>query len=153
MRIRLCEATTRDIRRKYGTSSARARKAHNYSVKIKEFTLDPLYIVFEVNGGTRPYEVDMAFKDVAPKSRAAIKNAIKNGQVKIGCSCPDYKFRFAYHANKDGYGFDTEHRPANITNPRNDKGPGCKHVAAVLNNEDSWINELIRKARDDDFNT
>lgn len=79
MRIRLCEATTRDIRRKYGTSSARARKARNYSVKIKEFTLDPLYIVFEVNGGTRPYEVDMAFKDVAPKSRAAIKNAIKNG--------------------------------------------------------------------------
>ena len=153
MRIRLCEATTRDIRRKYNPASTRAQKSRDYSVSIKEFTLDPLYIVFEVTGGTRPYEVDMAFKDVAPKSRAAIKNAIKNGQVKTGCSCPDAKFRFNYWQNKNGYGFDTEHRPANVTNPKNDKGPGCKHLAAVLSREDQWINELIRKARDDDFNS
>lgn len=95
----------------------------------------------------------MAFKNVAPKSRKAIKNAIQNGQVKVACSCPDSKYRFAYWQNRDGYGFDTEHRPANITNPRNDLGPGCKHVSAVLNNESDWINELMRKARDNDLNT
>ena len=147
MRIRLCEATIQDLKRKYGRVSSRAQKSRDYSARIKEFTLDPLYIVFEVSGGTRPYEVDMAFKDVAPKSKSAIKNAIQNGQVKIGCSCPDAKFRFNFHQNKGGYGFDTEHRPPNITNPRNDLGPGCKHVAAVLNSSDRWINELIRKSR------
>ena len=149
MRIRLCEATIRDLKRKYGSSSNRVRKSRNYSVKIKEFVLDPLYIVFEVIGGTRPYEVDLAFKNVSPKSKRAIKNAIANGQVKVGCSCLDFKYRFAYTANKNGFGFDTEHRPANITNPRDNLGPGCKHIAAVLNNDSNWINELVRKAREE----
>ena len=106
MKQKLCEATIQDLKRRYGGSSSRAQKSRDYSVKIKEFTLDPLYIVFEVNGGTRPYEVDMAFKDVAPKSRIAIKKSIANGQVKIGCSCPDAKFRFNYWQNRKGYGFE-----------------------------------------------
>lgn len=151
MRKRLCEATLQDLRRRYGNSSPRVQKSRDYSVHIKEFTLDPLYIVFEIGGGTRLYEVDMAFKGVAPKTKSAIKKAINNGQVKIGCSCPDAKYRFNYWQNRKGYGFDTEHRPSNITNPYDSIGPGCKHMAAVLNKEDQWINELIKKINDDNI--
>jgi len=148
MRIRLCEATIRDINRRYG-NNPRQRRASGYKVRIKDFTTDPLYIVFEVTGGRRPYEVDLAFKDVAPKSRRAIQNAIKNNQIKVSCSCPDNAFRFRYYQEKDNYGFSGEHRPPEKTNPRNSLGPGCKHIAAVLGNL-SWVNQLMSKTKEEE---
>ena len=54
-------------------------------------------------------------------------------------NCPDYQYRFAYWSSiKDINAGPPEKRPAKITNPRNDKGPGCKHIMLVLSNN-SWL--------------
>lgn len=141
MRIRLCEATIQDIDRRFG-NNIRVQRSKKYSVRIKEYMLDPLYVIFEVTGGTKPYEVHLAFENVAPKTVTALKNSLKNGQAQLSCSCPDWRFRFAFVANKRGYSLDNEHRPAPIRNPRDDLGPACKHVAAVLKNM-NWVYALV----------
>lgn len=54
-------------------------------------------------------------------------------------NCPDWKYRQAYHAGRDGYNSGpVETRASDITNPRDSKGGGCKHVNLVLGNVD-WI--------------
>lgn len=148
MRIRLCEATIYDINRRFG-NNIRKRRSKSYKVEVKEFTINPLYIVFEVTGGAHPYEVDLAFKDVNPKSKRAIENAIKNNQILIGCSCFDFRYRFAFNSNKNGFGFNTEHRPSKITNPNDSLGPACKHVAAVLDNL-SWVSQVSNGIREEE---
>jgi hypothetical protein len=83
---------------------------------------------------------ELSFRDV---SRAAIIG-FNRDDVYINCTCPDFNYRFAYHAtqNKVNSGA-PETRPSNITNPGDTLGSGCKHILLVLNNN-SWI---IRVAR------
>lgn len=69
----------------------------------------------------------------------ALLDAFNQDDVYIHCSCPDYQYRFAYWSSiKDINAGPPEKRPAKITNPRNDKGPGCKHIMLVLSNN-SWL--------------
>ena len=141
MRIRLCEATIQDIDRRYG-NNIRVQRSKKYSVRIKEYILDPLYIVFEVTGGTKPYEVHLAFENVSPKTVTALKKSLKNGQAKLSCSCPDFRYRFSYWSTRRNFGLDNEHRPAKIRNPNDSLGPACKHVAAVIKNP-NWMYPLM----------
>lgn len=54
-------------------------------------------------------------------------------------NCPDFRFRQAYYATKDGYNSGIpEIRPSDITNPNDTKGAGCKHINLILGNVD-WI--------------
>ena len=54
-------------------------------------------------------------------------------------NCADWKYRIAYHATRGGYNSgNPEMRASDITNPRDSKGAGCKHVNLVLGNID-WI--------------
>ena len=50
---------------------------------------------------------------------------------------------------------DNEHRPAKIRNPKDNLGPSCKHVAAVLKNL-NWTYALIadmkKNSKDDKDN-
>ena len=69
----------------------------------------------------------------------ALLDAFNQDDVYIHCTCPDYQFRFSYWSSiKDINAGPPEKRPAKITNPRNDKGPGCKHIMLVLSNN-SWL--------------
>lgn len=85
----------------------------------------------------------------------------KDDHVLVRCSCPDFHYRFGYWAsvndliftNPKGAQFNLprtsektdfsskETRPSDITNPRNDLGPACKHVILVLSNT-SWLVKL-----------
>lgn len=57
-------------------------------------------------------------------------------------NCADWKYRQAYHATRGGYNSGTpEIRASDITNPRDSKGAGCKHVNLVLGNID-WIMKI-----------
>lgn len=75
--------------------------------------------------------------------------------VKVNCTCGDYIYRHKYWATKLGYNYgDPENRPADITNPTNNKGPVCKHLSRLLSNG-TWlvkvassINNLFRKYSD-----
>ncbi len=83
---------------------------------------------------------ELTFRDI---SRAAIIGFNKD-DVYINCTCPDFNYRFAYHAtqNKINSGA-PETRPSNITNPHDSLGSGCKHILLVLNNN-SWIVRVAR---------
>lgn len=72
----------------------------------------------------------------------ALIQAINTGDVKISCTCLDYKYRLKYWNSESGDEAGTkETRKADTTNPNNSKGPACKHILAVLNNVE-WLNKV-----------
>lgn len=69
----------------------------------------------------------------------ALTSAFNSDNVYIHCSCKDWKYRFSYWATKNSItSGQAELRPANITNPGDTKGSGCKHIMLVLSNN-SWL--------------
>lgn len=59
--------------------------------------------------------------------------------VKVNCTCGDWKYRFAYVATVHGYKYGPpEDRPANITNPNDSLGATCKHLSLLLSNK-KWL--------------
>lgn len=125
----------------------------------KLFKDDILTVNIPVHGETDDYVVRMTFGgflailrdqigdkttvDFRDISRAAIIGFNKD-DVFINCTCPDWQYRFAFHATRNQINSGTpETRPSDITNPDDTLGSACKHVLLVLNNT-SWI---IRVAR------
>lgn len=120
------------------------------------FKDDILSISIEVNGETDNYLVKISYggflnalRDELRRfetERIELRNIIKalvisfnKSDVFIRCSCPDFKYRFAYWATVDGLNSgEPELRPSDETNPDNDKGPACKHILLVLSNT-SWL--------------
>lgn len=108
-----------------------------------------------VKGETDDYVVKMSFGGFLDLLRKEIRNdeeidlrcitrALINGfnkdDVYIHCSCPDFKYRFAYWATKNNI---NSGEPQNdngkwIRNPDDRLGSGCKHVLLVLSNN-SWL--------------
>ncbi len=69
----------------------------------------------------------------------ALTSAFNSDNVYIHCDCPDFRYRFSYWATKNSVtSGQAELRPANITNPGDTKGSGCKHIMLVLSNN-SWL--------------
>lgn len=119
------------------------------------FKYDILTINVPVKGETDDYRVRIKFggflellrtqierQDGVLNLRAitrALLDAFNQEDVYISCNCPDWKYRGAFFATiKDINSGPPEHRPSKITNPRNDLGPGCKHIMLVLSNN-SWL--------------
>ena len=72
----------------------------------------------------------------------ALLDTFNSDNIYIKCSCPDFNFRFSYWLSREDIIFgQKENRPADITNPNNDLGDGCKHIMLVLSNT-SWIIKL-----------
>lgn len=111
-----------------------------------------------VHGETDNYMVEILFEGITEDIKREIKrnnnlleykcvyralvNSINDRDIYIACTCPDWYYRFAYHATKGGFnGSRPELRPAKETNPDNDLGTGCKHVMNVLDNLD-WAMKL-----------
>ncbi|MDW8464763.1 MAG: hypothetical protein RML35_00785 [Chloroherpetonaceae bacterium] len=64
-----------------------------------------------------------------------VNQLLSNGDVRVWCSCEDFRYRFAYKATRLSFhaiGF-SEKRPARKTNPTH-QGTVCKHLFYVLNN-------------------
>lgn len=73
-------------------------------------------------------------------SRALI-TAFNSDQVYIHCSCPDWKYRFAFWATKNDIDSIQDEQHSNgkwIRNPSDTKGAGCKHTLLVLSNN-TWL--------------
>ena len=78
---------------------------------------------------------------------AAIMNSIDGMDIKVDCSCPDFKYRFAYMATKLKYKYGKpENRPAKITNPH-DYGSMCKHLISMLSNK-KWLQQTTGTVMD-----
>lgn len=119
--------------------------------------IDDLYLYFKVKGKYRVTLVIMGFKPILDKyltgkyknnKKKAISRALFYSlnycQIKTSCSCPDFKYRFAYMATKKNYATEDtqENRPAKITNPKN-KGGLCKHQLRILTLPSKWKPAVI----------
>lgn len=122
----------------------------------KFFKTDILDLLIDVKGETNIYQVRISFVGVLIEIvnelqdrgldkidrkciLRALTRAFNTEDVYINCTCPDFRYRFKYWATKnDILVGDPENRPAKITNPNNDKGPGCKHIILCLSDA-SWL--------------
>lgn len=146
-----------------GKSRFEKRVKSKFSTSVREYNAIDMNSVFfdgiltiniPVKGETANYLVRIKFGgfmeelqqetkrlgrvDLRTITRALI-NAFNRDDVYIHCSCPDFQYRFSYwttvHDINSGA---PESRPARITNPHDNKGPGCKHIMLVLSNT-QWI--------------
>lgn len=100
-------------------------------------------IKIPVVGETKEYIDIISFEDWLPKLKddiartgftqltvkRSLMEMLRFHNLKVHCTCPDWKYRFQYWATINGEEEgDPETRPANKTNPRNDLGKLCKHL-------------------------
>lgn len=120
----------------------------------KLFKDNILDVNIEVIGETDNYIVTISFGEFLDHLHDELKNnepldlrkitraltrSFNSDNVYVHCSCPDWKYRFAYWMTvTDVNSGEPENRPSDITNPDNTKGSGCKHVLRVLSNN-TWI--------------
>lgn len=113
-----------------------------------------LTVNIPVRGETNNYIVKIKFggfldilhRQLKDKDRIDLKiitksllEAFNQDDVYIHCNCPDFKFRLNFWSTvKDINSGEPENRPAKITNPKNNKGAGCKHILLVLSNN-FWL--------------
>lgn len=121
----------------------------------KLFKEDILTVNVSVKGETDDYIVKISFGgfleilrkevsrtgvfDLRTVTRALLEGFNKDN-VYIHCSCPDFKYRFAYWATRNDI---NSGEPQNdngkwIRNPDDSLGSGCKHILLVLSNN-SWL--------------
>lgn len=132
---------------------ANSVKQYNAIDMNKLFKEDILTVDIQVKGETDNYIVTMTFggfldllhdqiKQSGQFNLKAVTRAVINGfnkdDVYIHCSCPDWKYRYAYFATRNDINSgEAETRPSDITNPNDSLGSACKHVLLVLSNT-SW---------------
>lgn len=141
------------FKRRVKSRVANSVKQYNSIDMNKLFKEDILTVDVQVKGETDTYTVKISFggflellHDQLKKQEfnlKAVTRALITGfnrdDVYIHCSCPDARYRFAYwQTRKKTSSGDPETRPANITNPHDNLGEGCKHVLLVLSNT-SWL--------------
>lgn len=119
---------------------------------------DILEFKIRVEGETDIYYVTVNFSNILSKIQTKVKanknklelkciyqalfEALNSSDVKIDCSCPDFKYRFRVWATKNGYNAGAgESREAKITNPNDELGAACKHVLCALNNVE-WLQKI-----------
>ena len=165
MIIKLSEASRQDLIGKYRRDGKkgndRYQKRTNYTVSnFRGLNLDAFFNEdrFEYTTPIKDYKCVIEFD----KPLTAVKDVIKgtdgidditvqmiteaflhaynrDSKVKVSCSCPDYLYRHKFWATKNGYNAgDPENRPSDITNPNDNQGPACKHIATLLDGVD-WI--------------
>jgi len=77
----------------------------------------------------------------------AIGMAVYAGNVKIACSCPDFKNRYEWMADTGDYGIKKQDIPPNKTNP-NLEGSTCKHIGAVFNEIENEIPNISKDLKE-----
>lgn len=143
-------------KRRLKSSIAPSIKHFNNIDMDKFFKTDTLDVSVDIRGETNIYKVRMSFIGTLDELHKEIKinnieeidrkmilkalmKAFNRDDVYINCTCPDFKFRFKFWATKKGILIgDPENRPADITNPEDNKGAGCKHILLCLS-DSSWL--------------
>ena len=131
----MIEQTVVDIEKDY---QGQKRFNYNYDVELVDQDTNPVALKFNVHN----HNVYLTFEDTNIKTKEDLLRALGSGDVNVDCDCPDNRFRFSYHQTAKGYGLSKEHRRPEKTNPNNDKGPGCKHIACVLKARKRWVDEV-----------
>lgn len=142
-------------RKKYSKVAATTKQFNGIDMN-KFFKEDLLDLQIPVTGETANYDVTIQLDKVCEEMQKAIKNnknvfeykiviqaltkIFNTTNIRVKCSCDDFRWRFAHWAIVNNYSVDdTAHDPGpgrGIVNPLDDKGKGCKHILCVLNNQD-----------------
>ncbi len=79
----------------------------------------------------------------------AIMNSIDGMDIKVDCTCGDFKYRFAYQATVLGYKYGRpENRPNRFKRTNKDNhGALCKHLTSMLSNK-RWLQQVTSKVMD-----
>ena len=116
---------------------------YNHDKLLFEFKVKDYKVSIEVDGilkYMRDHINDMRINYT--NIRKLLSSSLDKSDLKINCTCPDFKYRYAYTATKDGFKEGTdERRPSLITNPDR-KGGACKHLVRLLNNK-QWIYKYV----------
>lgn len=122
------------------------------------FRLDRLTFDLKVQGEEDVYTCTLRFRGLCDRLNSeivrsrqftnrtidkVIRMCLEERDVRIKCSCPDFVYRQGYFATKGDYEITKENRPSNITNPKDSKGGGCKHIMVILTDL-SWVAPLSR---------
>lgn len=125
----------------FQVSSASGTGYYDVSVKLYNF-LDILRTNFTEYSNSLPERPKSIKRSVLRKLiDKSLRTSINNNDVGLFCTCPDFKYRFAYLATLNQYNFsqsDAQYIPALIRNPDN-QGSGCKHLVRVLTTTSKWI--------------
>ena len=146
-----------------GSDSSRMNKRTSYSsyrlvgVDTNELRRSgDLVLQFEVKSPEDSYKVSLKLlgyqlyydiyyqntNNIYSAINKALEWSLKNADIKVNCTCPDFKYRFAYVATQHDYKYgDPETRPAKVRNPNN-KGRVCKHILAVLMRPSNYTRKL-----------
>ena len=143
-------------RRRYSQIANSVRDYNNIDMDAF-FKGDILDFKINVKGETDNYIVSITFERILNNIQQEVKSnnnklefkcvlrallrAFNGEDVYLGCSCPDFKFRFQHHATTGRYNaIAPELRPNRFswTNSQDDMGSACKHVNLVLSNTD-WM--------------
>ena len=134
------------------SSSTREYNQINMNQLFKE---NILTVAIPIRGETDDYFVRIKFAGFLDTLRKRIKSqdnvfdlrsviralidTFNSGDVYISCSCPDFFYRFGYWATVDDINSgEPQLIPSDETNPKNNLGPGCKHIMLVLSNT-AWL--------------
>ena len=133
-------------------------KEYNKLNMDKFWKNDLLNLGIRVKGETGDYIVKVEFTNILSRLQEKIKQnrnllelkliykslteALNSSDVKVSCSCPDFKYRLSYWLSQhDEIEGEKENREAQITNPNDNLGAGCKHILCILNNAD-WLHKI-----------
>lgn len=117
---------------------------HGYPSWEKYFsTFNEAISYFSLNHKIKKIEYIKLEKDI-PVYDIQVKNwnnfAVDSGVILHNCK--DWIYRQSYFSTRDGYNSGIpEIRASNITNPKDTKGGGCKHVNLVIGNID-WVMKI-----------
>lgn len=130
-----------------------------YDIDInKFFKQDKFLFHIPVVGETNDYTVEMELERWLPLLKQDIQKdgfsvmafkkslarALKVCNVKSHCTCPDFQFTQSYWFTQKGDNSGApENRPAKITNPKDRKGRGCKHLNFVMSLK-IWTERVAR---------
>lgn len=153
----LLEKTRQELLKKQKRETPeRVIRAQKYSVSqitidSDAFMHDWLVIKTNISGNNKTYEDIIAFKGVMTDLISSIKNSsthvvnsksiiksihksLDTQDIYIDCTCPDFKYRYAYFATQDKFkwGKLQNSNGKQIRNPNNDIGCMCKHLYALL---------------------
>lgn len=152
----LLEDTRSELLR--NTEAGRKEKSKRYSVNNStEFEIHKGNLVITTFVGDYEQKIELTsfldrlrnrvmsseyYKINVDNIRALLRNCFSDLDLRVSCTCADWKFRLAYKASEEGYIYgEKETRPAEKTNPKDTKGSLCKHLIRVLSNY-SWLSFL-----------
>lgn len=135
--VQLDEATKKEL-----LDLSTRKKKESFNVKLTGTNYSKNTLNFEVGKYTSKVELSdlTSLKNEDGSKRDKIKLAL-SGDVKVDCTCNDFKYRFRYVASEYDASIKSESRPTRITNPNFD-GVICKHLDYLLSNVDKYTNDI-----------